>query len=414
MKRILLIWIVFLTAYLFISGRGKMRWYTTSKNYFSYQAESFLRGRIDLLVKPTDLYDLSVYRNKVYLYWPPLPAFFAMPFISLFGLGFSDIFYTAFWSSLGPVLLYMVLYQSRRAGIIPKISDSDAMLLAIFFGFGTVYFYLSVLGTVWFTSQVLSVLLSLLSLLFLFKYSEKKTGKYLIFSILTLSLAFWCRNVTLLALPLYIFIIIKTKNRRRMSALVISMFLVSVNIFLYGYYNFVRFGSFLETGFRHQQLNPRYASDLVAYGTTNVHYFPHNMYYALLHPLRFDVRFPFVQPDPEGNSIVLTSPLFILLPGYLLKRTANQKKKIFRVLFGTGCFILFALFLHFGTGWFQFGYRYSLDAMPILLLSLAWVINVYPHRVVLILLVLSVIINTLGTYWMMTNFSPAVFGSWVK
>src|SRR3989338_10994368 len=134
-KKLFFLWAVFLFVYLFIAGRGKFRFGTRWESYFNLQAYSWLQGHLDLVIYPQNKFDLSVYNGKVYTYWPPLPALFVLPFVYLFGIAASDVFYTAFYGSFGPLLMYLVMKTAIKAKIIPKISEKYVLLLTIFFAF---------------------------------------------------------------------------------------------------------------------------------------------------------------------------------------------------------------------------------------------------------------------------------------
>ncbi len=69
-------------------------------------------------------------------------------------------------------------------------------------------------------------------------------------------------------------------------------------------------------------------------------------------------RFPFLAPDGFGMSILLTSP------GLLLAARADWRQRQTVLLGATAVLVLIPSLLYYGGGWFQFGYRYALDAIP--------------------------------------------------
>lgn len=400
MKKIFLLWAGILFVYLLFAGKSAFRFHTTQRNFFSLQADSFLKGHIELQQLPKDLTDLSIFKGKAYLYWPPLPAFFALPFVYFFGINFSDVYYTAFWASFAPILLYLVLQKAGKVNLIPKLPEYFMLLLTIFFAFGTVFFYLSVVGSVWFTSQVISVLPLLLSYYFLFKFVETKRPPDFYISLIALCLAFWSRNSTFFSILLHFYIFLKSESAVRNKILMASVFILFVNFLIFGYFNYKRFGNILETGQGLHSANPRWQRDLKNYGFFNLHYWKHNFYYLFINPVNFSSQTYFINPDPEGNGIFTTSPLFLLLPGILSVGLFSKKNRILLVylLICISCIIF--LLSYFGTGWFQFGYRYLLDIIPLLILILAWVISKVPKAIVISFFILSIIINTMGSIWM--------------
>lgn len=136
-------------------------------------------------------------------------------------------------------------------------------------------------------------------------------------------------------------------------------------------YNFARFGNFFESGYSFQ-IVPDDASRAREYGIFSLVHVPGNLYYFLLAtPLLFSrdgishvLKFPYFFANPWGMSIFLTSPYIVYL--FLLK----YKTKITRLLLLTSLVISIPIFLFFGIGHIQFGYRYSLDFLPLLFLIL--------------------------------------------
>ena len=84
----------------------------SNANYFTYQAESFLHGRWDL-ISPLKGRTSSMVHGKHYIVYPPMPAVVLMPFVAIFGLNTSDILFTAVCSALNLGLLYLLLEQVR-------------------------------------------------------------------------------------------------------------------------------------------------------------------------------------------------------------------------------------------------------------------------------------------------------------
>ena len=132
MKKLFLLWIGILFIYLLFAGRGTFSFHTTKRNYFSLQAYSWLQGHLDIIPLPKDLMDLSIYEGKAYMYYPPLPALFALPFVASFGIGVSDELYTAFYASFAPLILYLMLLKAKKAKLIPPLNDFYLRLLSFF------------------------------------------------------------------------------------------------------------------------------------------------------------------------------------------------------------------------------------------------------------------------------------------
>jgi hypothetical protein len=127
-------------------------------------------------------------------------------------------------------------------------------------------------------------------------------------------------------------------------------------------YNFIRFGSPTNFGLDYHLMNPRFVDDYKLYGAFNLHYLPKNLYYHLIaYPLP-------LRPDSiEGGSLFLLSPVFFgLFWGLYRKRRQFSTW----VLLVTILIAYVPIALLMGTGWWQWGPRYSLDfTIPLLLLT---------------------------------------------
>jgi hypothetical protein len=393
-------------VYVIFAGRLKFEFPLNPYNYYSHQVYSFLHGKLSLF-STSSTHDLSIYNGKKYMYWGPSPIFFISPFVILFGLNFSDALYTAIISSFAPVVLWLILKELDKVGLI-RTSSLLRLLLCLFFSFGTVFFVLSVNGGVWFTSQAINTLYLLISLLFLFRFVNKyKSGHNLVLSSFFLGLAIWGRSSLILYLPLFLFNIYLTFKARKLqkSQLVKNICIFSAPLILFFMifctYNFLRFHNIFESGYSYHLIDPRFIKDRQKYGEINIHYIPRNFYYMFLNFPGQANKFPYFNFDQEGDSVLFTSPLFILLILGLKKYFRDFRKNLFQVsILLTTVAIIFSLLVFFGTGWIQFGYRYLLDAIPLMIILLADVIKKVSLFILISLVAFSIIVNILGVLWL--------------
>ncbi|OGG02501.1 hypothetical protein A2W14_01740 [Candidatus Gottesmanbacteria bacterium RBG_16_37_8] len=176
--------------------------------------------------------------------------------------------------------------------------------------------------------------------------------------------------------------------------------IILLNIFLYFFYNYIRFNNPLETGQSYIIENPHFEIKKIL-GSFNLKYLFHNSYYFLINPLKLRFSYPYISPDPQGNSIFFTSPLFFLLFGIIANGKSNKNRSFLYICLFTAGFIILSFIFYSSTGWIQFGYRYALGIIPFLILALAWVIGDYSKIIVMTLFILSVIFNTIGAFWML-------------
>jgi hypothetical protein len=127
-------------------------------------------------------------------------------------------------------------------------------------------------------------------------------------------------------------------------------------------YNLLRFHDPFEVGLRYHFMDPMFVADYHRYGAFDLHYLPTNFYYQYIY-----YPFPFSTKTLMGGSLFLLSPVFLyafvgLIGGY---RNPNIWLWTLSVV-ATSIPILLLM----GTGWKQFGPRYTLDfTIPLLLLT---------------------------------------------
>jgi len=155
-------------------------WGPRPDDHFILLANSFLHGKIYLLTTPYYLHDLNFYNGHWYVTFPPFPIILIMPLVAIWGVAIFNInTFSLVLSALAAVTMYLIFYRLIKLGWI-KLSHSGAIWLTALFAFGTVYWWLSILGTVGFFSQVITVLFCAFAFLSaLKKYSPWVTGIFL-------------------------------------------------------------------------------------------------------------------------------------------------------------------------------------------------------------------------------------------
>ena len=197
-----ILYVVFTGAYLGASG-GRLRAHSMY-NHYVYLADGWLHGRLALEGQPpnendwakVDVFKLKdgrelrgtygsrtggptdrfyplrgpsltvpeseiVSRSSIrYVSFPPFPAVLMAPLVAIWGLRFNDVLFTALWAGLNPALLFLLLGDLRRRGLSRRSVGDDLWLTALF-GVGSVYYFCSVIGQVWFTALIVGVTLSI-------------------------------------------------------------------------------------------------------------------------------------------------------------------------------------------------------------------------------------------------------------
>jgi len=359
----------------------------SSLAYFNYLADAFLHGSVNLLKLPPNVLDLSQYNGQYFLYWPPLPAIVLMPFVALFGIGFSDVLFTAVIGALNVSLVAVLLRVATKRGIGTR-RDRRA-LLVLFFAFGTVHLTLAPLGRVWFTSQVIAFLCVILAYVAAFKYKGfvgfGLTGLAIAGAVLT-------RNHLILA-AFFPFIYLLKRHYaegigKEIQYLLLGALPVIGAIVLLAVYNWLRFGNALDSGLNYHAMHPAFINAYKQYGPFSIHYLPRNFYYQFI-----AYPFPLRQTSLYGGSLFLLSPVFFA--AFWSPRV--RRPWIVYPLIITVLLIATPILLLMGPGWVQFGPRYSLDFICPLILLTVLGSRYWSDKTLTALTVISIIQYVVGT-----------------
>jgi hypothetical protein len=331
--------------------------------YYNYLADAFNHGQFSLRLIPPFTHDLVFFGGKYFLYWSPFPAFVLMPFVALFGIQFSDVIFTLFTAALNVGLIAQLLRTACLREFL-HLSKTQRSILVLFFALGTVHVTMASFGKVWFTGQLIGFSCTILAYLAAFSL---RSGRAWFFTGLALACAMLTRNhlvFTGIFPALYLLFQEKPWSWGRVMrnlALAALPLLIGLSFFLY--YNQARFGSPLDTGLAYHQMSEFFRLDYDRYGVFNLHYVPINLYYQyIFYP------FPLNSETAMGGSLFLLSPLFFYaLAAFWKPRMRWAVWALLGTIFATNIPILLLM----GTGWVQFGPRYTLDFTVALLLLTA-------------------------------------------
>jgi hypothetical protein len=369
-KGLLLLWekpmlamaLAFVIYVFFASLKGSI-WGTSHHPYFNHLADAFLHGQFHLRLIPAfSDHDLVFFQNQYYLYWLPLPAVLLIPFVALFGAGFSDILFTLIVAAINVGLVAKLLCLGCQRGLF-VLSDIQRALLVLFFAFGTVHMTMAPLGRVWFTSQLVGFCFTILA--FIIPLRLKGWSAFLLTGFVVA-----CASLTRLHLlfigiwPAY-YLIQKHRAegfKKVSSYIAVGLLpLIMAGVIFFGY-NWVRFGDILNVGLDYHKMSSRFTDDYWRYGFLNIRYVPRNLFYQYIaYPLFLGRNILM------GGSLFLLSPLFFAIFSGIF-RGKPRISVIFLVL--TIIVVNFPILLLMGTGWVQFGPRYTLDfTIPLLFLT---------------------------------------------
>ncbi|HOW17421.1 MAG TPA: hypothetical protein PLC79_00160 [Phycisphaerae bacterium] len=355
------------------------------------------------------VHDLAVVGNRLYTYWPPLASVVMVPWVLLFGPGVSDRLVNALFGALNVALAYWMFRSVDRSGL-RRISEPCCVALAVLLGFGTVHFFLSCGGRIWFAAQITTTTALLLSIIVLARGPDSARTYALCGALF--GAAILGRNTVLLAglfYPIVIWLRQRNEKGDRLRRFAMRVTAFGLPVILAGIlnlaYNYARFGSIFETGQGiavHTGGAPRFVEDYDRHGTFNLVYLPTNLKYYLWN-WRFPVQNGRRMGDLEGNSMFLVTPPLLYL--FLIRRRWDG----FTVALLFGALpVVAALLLFRATGFSQFGNRYLLDAMPFLLLLVATGMKGRLSFPAFVLIVAAVAMNAFGT----AGFYRGLIGPW--
>lgn len=347
---------------LFLLVCALFNFFLAGEQQFSYLANSFLHGKFDFLEVPMTTNDTVPFAGNYY--WPlqPFPAVVLIVPVFLFSL-FGKLFlqgYLQFFLVVG--VFYLIFRICKKL----NYSSNDSLFLSFAFCFCSFFLGVAFWPWSWYFSQVVSTFL-----LFWGLYEFMSRKRYLLLGIIA-GLIFLTRAPASLVILLFVsdlFWISRANSQlklRNFFKLFIPFFIAILVSFLY---NYLRFKNIFEFGYNLQIIgNPTLKAR--EYGTFNPIHLPGNLYFFLLNPptpvyrdsLSSVLSPPYIRANPWGMGIFFSSPYFLLL--FFLK----YKEKLLKLMWATVLVIAVPIFFYYGIGYRQYGFRYSLDFLPILFL----------------------------------------------
>lgn len=397
---------------LFIPGEWlnhePLDWY----KHFVFLAEAISRGTFDLTDTgiPDFYQDIVTVGGSKYLPYPPAPALVLLPFESIWGTSFSEVYFSMVLGAINAVLFWYLL------GLL-NVGRTTKLLLVPFFAFGTVHFYAATTGTLWFYNHVVTVTFLLLAIIFMLRRTS------LLLPAFFLGLSFLSRQPTILATPFFVYWMLRQRHegvfsrehlreifRDRHSLYAVGLFGAALLPFVLFtlWYNAVRFDSPFETGFdtvANGYINGglKYSfyldwfPDAPRFNLFDIRNVPLHLYTIFLMPPEFTGDLGVFRPSPYGLSVLLTSPAFVYAA--LVKRKDALKPAAWLAI----GLVSIPLLLHYSQGWVQYGYRFLLDFAPFLLIltALGFEDNQSPRhtRVKVALVAIAVLAGFWGRYW---------------
>ena len=371
-----LLLIVAVALFVFLLSKGP----SPGQNHFVYLADSFLHGRLGLSGGGENLAEVVPFNGDYYVVYPPMPAVLLLPFVAVWGTTFDQALLSVILAAFCVTATWLML---KKAGA----SQTKALWLAILFGFGTCFWFIASVGSSWYIEHVVAVLF-LTSAIILSLYGKSNFAVGLL-----LGCAVIARLPVALSFPFFLLLIYDQKNTwiPRFKQALFFFVGLAIPVGLNALYDYARYGVFANIGY---YLIPGISEDpFFQQGIFNIAYIPRHIYAIFFQGPNLLPDFPWFQPNWMGLGLFLTTPafLFIFRGAFRGGWRSLNKKAALAIL----C-ILPPIITHGTVGFTQFGYRFSLDFVPFLMLLTAAGMRENLGWTEKVLIVLSVLINLWG------------------
>ncbi len=375
-------------------------------NHFVWQADAWLHGQVTIPypVAPSGGLPGNAFFNDVaigglpagrgLIPFPPLPAVVLLPFVTLWGMATDEGLISVVLGALDVAVAFWML------GRLP-IRPSVRLAVTIFVGTGTALWYAASLGSTWYFAHVVAVPLTLAAVAVALEAADRPDDQAdragsergdarraaildsrFVLAGLLLGLAAVARLTVALGFP---FLLIVGGRRGWLRRGVSSAMGLAIPILGLFAYNLAFTGSLLNPAYEELYRYEVWAYPQLGYNGDwsfqDVRYVPQNLGIMLLGMPQLmpvcDAGVPREAFSTAGCSWIVprdTGMSFVLAyPGVLLALAALRPLRDPRVAgaLAAAALIAFANLMHFSQGWVQFGYRFSLDFLPFLLVPVA-------------------------------------------
>ena len=312
--------------------------------------DAFLHGRLHLIDPPSFL-EVAAFDGRSYVIDPPAPTLFLLPVVAIFGTGADHVLVSA---GVGALAMGFLWSAARRLWPDQRFALAMTLLVA----FGTNFWWAASDGRFWSFAHVSAVF-------FLCAGLAEAVGRRRPWLVgLCVGLAGLSRLPVFVLAPLYAYLVLDGDLRiRRRTIERFAWFAGVVGLAAGAYiaYNLARYGTVTDAGYYH----PQYTSEpWFQRGRFDLTYIPRHIHAIFFEAPHRVAEFPYFKPSFIGLALIFTTPALL----FAFRARINPRNI---VAFGALVLTAIPLVTHGTTGWAQFGYRFSLDVIPPLLLLTA-------------------------------------------
>jgi hypothetical protein len=377
------VYVVAAGVFAIVAGPQRL-WQHTPYNHYALLADAWLHGR-QYLLHGAPAYagnnDFAEFQGKTYISFPPFPAALMLPFVALSGSpeDFRDGQFVIWLAGITPAVLFLVLEKLRHTGRSPR-TETENLVLAGLFAFGTVYFFTAVEGTVWYAENAIGAALAA----FFFLWALE--AQIPVLAGLAIGLAYLTRPPVAglsVFFALEAYRVSSTGGRLDARAFLrrcgIFAAPIAASLAIVTWMNWSRYGRATPLYFDHQFLTVGWHDRMLKWGLFGYHYLAKNLGVAL-------TSLPWLPPpqhagggaaafgapfkvNEHGLALWFTTPIYFwLLWPSRLDAHPERRWLTFAVAVAAALPVIADL-LYQNPGWRQFGYRFSNDfAVPLFVL----------------------------------------------
>jgi hypothetical protein len=270
------------------------------------------------------------------------------------------------------------------------MKPSSRIWLTTFFAFGTIMWYETINGGSWQVSMLVAVLMTLLAL------NEAFGNARPIIVGLWAGLAALARYDLCLVWLLYFLLLLARHPSEQTvsSGLPRTAYRYALGVLpaiaIYIWFNEARYGTWKDLGLIYY--NPANGNTALTTPPTlfACRYFPGNFFTLFYMAPRLDATFPYIHPLPGGQSILTTSPAF------LLALRASWRRLDVGLVAAMAILSALPVLFYVGNGMTQFGTRHFVEVFPFLVTLMA--MGGELDQMGKVLIVVSVCLIALGIY----------------
>jgi hypothetical protein len=337
-------------------------------------AQAFLHGRLYLDQDYPWLELVPRPGGGWYSPFPPLISVIMLPFAAV-GYAIDTNVISAVIGALCVGLMWMLLGRLQ----VERVAK---LLLTLGWAFGSELFWIGATGGQHLAPQVAGTALLIVAVIL------SLDQRWPVIAGLCIGLAVGARLPIGLALPLIMWL------QRRNGGWWKALLGAAVPLAVIGAYNWARFGSPLEFGYgliRNVQGESVLSEPWYTHGIDSIYYIPNGIYTMLFSGFESRDHFPWMAANIGGVSILLTMPILLWV--------FEARGPLALATLATAVLVMIPDLAHGNPGFAQFGYRFILDALPLLWMLLAIAFRNGIPKAATVALLAAIPVNVFFSIW---------------